>query len=288
MGEVTDATTTTSIANNSEVCDTSANANADSSAPAAPAASGAPADSDAIDAGSMVLTGFPGRRLQRVRGQRLPQYQVIMQRHVLEQIHTHGKSSPEAEICGVLVGNVYRDLWGLFLLVDDSIRGDRADNKATQVTFKAETWNHIHDVMERDHPHQKIVGWYHTHPGFGIFLSGMDLFIQNNFFNLPWQVAFVYDPIGKDEGAFVWRNGKPVREEFLVQDVDPNQVGAPPTEELSEELSEEELARGAQPANGSMTLPQPRTIGRAVWAVGALVLALCAVAAYYVLAGGGT
>ena len=49
--------------------------------------------------------------------------------------------------------------------------------------------------MDAEHSEERIVGWYHTHPGFGIFLSGMDLFIQDHFFNLPWQVAFVYDPL---------------------------------------------------------------------------------------------
>jgi hypothetical protein len=44
----------------------------------------------------------------------------------------------------------------------------------------------------------------------------MDLFIQDNFFNLPWQTALVYDPKSGEEGAFIWRNGRPVREEFLV------------------------------------------------------------------------
>ena len=53
-----------------------------------------------------------------------------------------------------------------------------------------------------------MIGWYHTHPGFGIFLSDMDVFICDNFFNLPWQVAFVYDPLGGDEGNFVWRAGQ--------------------------------------------------------------------------------
>jgi hypothetical protein len=46
----------------------------------------------------------------------------------------------------------------------------------------------------------------------------MDLFIQDNFFNLPWQLAFVYDPIGGDEGSFVWRAGKSDREPFLVDE----------------------------------------------------------------------
>lgn len=226
----------------------------------------------ALDAGSMIVTGYPGRRLQRVRGQRLPTYQAIMQQHVLDEIHAHGQSSPDAEVCGVLVGNVYRDLWGLFLLVESSIRGDRADAKATQVTFKAETWTHIHDVMERDHPHQKIVGWYHTHPGFGIFLSGMDLFIQDNFFNLPWQIAFVYDPLGGDEGSFLWRAGKPEREEFLIQDTS----GAP--------MDSDDLDQ-ADAGSSLGIVPRPRGVGRGTWAFGALGLAICLVAAYYVLSG---
>src|SRR5204863_8261190 len=178
------------------------------------------------------------------------------------KIHQHGESSLDAEICGVLVGNVYRDLWGLFLLVEACIAGDRAEGKATQVTFKADTWTHIHEVMEREHPHQKIVGWYHTHPGFGIFLSGMDLFIQDNFFNLPWQVAFVYDPIGKDEGVFIWRHGKPEREPFLIQDVD----------------AKHSATVDATVDDAPMTLPRfhrPNRIGRGTWALGALALLMC-------------
>ena len=81
-----------------------------------------------------------------------------------------------------------------------------AASRSTNVTFTAETWQHIHDTMDRDHPDEKILGWYHTHPGFGIFLSDMDIFICDNFFNLPWQVAFVYDPQSGEEGNFIWRS----------------------------------------------------------------------------------
>src|SRR5581483_5889779 len=161
---------------------------------------------------------FPHRKLERLAGTRESRFQVVFKQAVLHEIHSHGKSSPEAEICGVLVGNVFRDNEGPYLYVNHSIRGDSAENRAAQVTFKAETWTHIQNVMERDFPDEKIVGWYHTHPGFGIFLSGMDLFIQDNFFNLPWQVAFVYDPTSGEEGAFVWRAGSSEREPVLIQE----------------------------------------------------------------------
>ena len=140
-----------------------------------------------LDVSAVAAADYPERSIERLAGAREPRFQTIIKQSVLTDIHAHGKSSPEAEICGVLVGNVFHDEHGPYLLVDASIRGDQAKGRAAQVTFTAETWTHIQNAMERDHPDAKIVGWYHTHPGFGIFLSGMDLFIQENFFNLPWQ-----------------------------------------------------------------------------------------------------
>jgi hypothetical protein len=72
--------------------------------------------------------------------------------------------------------------------------------------------------MDRDYPDKRILGWYHTHPGFGIFLSDMDVFIQENFFPEPWQAAFVYDPKAKEEGIFLWKQGKPDTEKFLLEE----------------------------------------------------------------------
>lgn len=184
-----------------------------------------------LDVAAIDGAQYPHRKIERLIGARDPRFQAVIKQAVLDDIHDHGKSSPEAEICGVLVGNVYRDNEGPYLYIDHSIRGDSAENRAAQVTFKAETWTHIQNIMERDHPDAKIVGWYHTHPGFGIFLSGMDLFIQDNFFNLPWQVAFVYDPASEEEGLFVWRAGQSERESFLIQEDTLEEIQAKPNYE---------------------------------------------------------
>jgi len=181
-----------------------------------------------LDVASVVAAEFPRREIERLEGAREPRFQAVIKQSVLEDIHAHGKASPEAEICGVLVGNVFHDSFAPYLLIHASIRGDQAQERAAQVTFKAETWTHIQSVMERDHTDAKIIGWYHTHPGFGIFLSGMDLFIQDNFFNLPWQVAFVYDPSSSEEGLFVWRGGKSERESFLMQRDTDEEIRAKP------------------------------------------------------------
>jgi len=176
----------------------------------------AEATSSKPDIEEILSRQWPARELDNFTGRRESHFQVVFKQSVLDQIHLHGQSSTEIEVCGVLVGDVYQDAHGPYLLIDHCVAGNGAESKSTNVTFTAETWQHIQETMDRDHPDRKILGWYHTHPGFGIFLSDMDVFICDHFFNLPWQVAFVYDPISGEEGDFVWRQGKPTREPILV------------------------------------------------------------------------
>lgn len=176
-----------------------------------------PDQSDApVDARDIVAADWPRRELTPMPAQRRAGFQVVIQQDVLNAIHTHGKSILDMEICGFLIGGVFRDDRGPYLHVTGSIEGRHATHQAAQVTFTADTWDYAHLVLERDYPDQRIVGWYHTHPDFGVFLSGMDLFIQENFFNLPWQVALVYDPVRGDEGVFIWQAGKSDRQPHLV------------------------------------------------------------------------
>ena len=170
------------------------------------------------DASYLVANSFPLRAAPPVIGTREQFFQVIFRQSVLDQIHRHGKAHTQVEVCGVLVGDIFHDDQGPYAYVQAAIQGNDAVNKQTQVTITSQTWSRIHETLEKEHPDKRIVGWYHTHPGFGIFLSGMDLFIQDNFFNEPWQVAFVHDPLGGDEGVFVWRDGTATREPHLIED----------------------------------------------------------------------
>jgi len=187
-----------------------------------------------------------------VVGWREPRFQVVFKQSVQDQIHLHGQGSVGIEVCGVIVGRCYRDDHGPYLLVEHSIAGNGAASRSTNVTFTAETWQHIHDTMDREHPNEKILGWYHTHPGFGIFLSDMDIFICDNFFNLAWQVAFVYDPQSGEEGNFIWRAGRPQPDPILIEDdvtplaaavplIDARQMPASDLPPAAAEMRDEEL-----------------------------------------------
>jgi proteasome lid subunit RPN8/RPN11 len=144
---------------------------------------------EAAAADKPVRRTFPGPRGAPAR------LRVAIERGAHAELISHAKESLNAEVCGVLAGQVCEDDEGPFVHVEAVIRGAAATQGSTHVTFTQATWNAIHQVLEHDHPKLRIVGWYHTHPGFGVEFSEMDLFIQRNFFGGPTHIALVTDPL---------------------------------------------------------------------------------------------
>ncbi|MGB9120615.1 MAG: Mov34/MPN/PAD-1 family protein [Candidatus Angelobacter sp.] len=128
---------------------------------------------------------------------------VVMEAEVARKIRQHARTSMKAEVCGVLIGNTEHER----MTVEACIAGINAAQGGAHVTFTQDTWEHIYKIKDKEYPDDKIVGWYHSHPGFGVFLSEHDLFIQQNFFSNPQQVAWVYDPHTDEEGCFGWIGG---------------------------------------------------------------------------------
>jgi len=119
---------------------------------------------------------------------------------VAREIRQHARSQSKTEVCGVLLGSEAEGLTS----IESSIAGENAAQGGAHVTFTQDTWEHIYKIKDRDFPDARIVGWYHSHPGFGVFLSDHDTFIHKNFFSSPQQVAWVYDPHSDEEGCFGW------------------------------------------------------------------------------------
>ncbi|MFI5096751.1 MAG: Mov34/MPN/PAD-1 family protein [Candidatus Acidiferrales bacterium] len=120
---------------------------------------------------------------------------------VAREIRQHARSNSKTEVCGVLIGGESDGV----TRVEACIAGINAAQGGAHVTFTQDTWEHIYKIKDRDYPEERIVGWYHSHPGFGVFLSDHDTFIHRNFFSSPQQVAWVYDPHSDEEGCFGWR-----------------------------------------------------------------------------------
>ncbi len=163
-----------------------------------------PSDPKAKQPGTIVNVRSPSEEKKPVRrvfpgprntGSKL---RIAVGRTAYAELIAHAKSSLNAEVCGVLAGEVCEDDEGLFVDVQVLVRGSAASQASTHVTFTQDTWNQIHGTLEREYPDLRIVGWYHTHPGFGVEFSEMDVFIQRNFFPGPTHLALVTDPLSGD------------------------------------------------------------------------------------------
>jgi proteasome lid subunit RPN8/RPN11 len=128
------------------------------------------------------------------------QARVTIEGEVLRQIRQHARSNSKTEVCGVLIGEETSS----GVSITARIPGLNAAQAGTYVTFTQDTWEHIYKIKDKDYPEERIVGWYHSHPGFGVFLSDHDTFIHKNFFSSALQVAWVYDPHSDEEGCFGW------------------------------------------------------------------------------------
>lgn len=161
----------------------------------------------------------PSRARVRIAGGYLPigaptpaAVDITIEEPALRAAQAHALSSLNREVAGVLIGSrPEKQPDGRYRVhILDTIIAKYTVMNGASVTYTPESWRYMNDKLHERYPDDTavIVGWYHTHPGFGIFLSGMDLFIHQNFFTQIWHIAFVLDPRARTSGFFSWDRQK--------------------------------------------------------------------------------
>ena len=165
------------------------------------------------------VTSQPDTTTDRTAGQDVAEHAnkhnsviILLDEQPLRQMQTHARSSLRREVAGVMVGPIpEKQPDGRYVVhVTDMIIAKHTIMSGASVTYTPESWRYMNDTLMERYPNQDhvMVGWYHTHPGFGIFLSNMDLFIHTNFFTQDWHIAYVLDPIAYSSGFFSWNRKK--------------------------------------------------------------------------------
>jgi proteasome lid subunit RPN8/RPN11 len=124
---------------------------------------------------------------------------------VLSKVMRHSIKCAHTEIFGLLLGDVFRTPSGkLRTIIRTFMPAERlATSTATFVEVSAE------ELIRMDRAYEEVnhasgmlkVGWFHTHPGHGVFMSTTDR-DNHSMYNKPWQVALVLDPITMTSGFF--------------------------------------------------------------------------------------
>jgi len=171
---------------------------------------------------------------------------ISVSKEVLRKVEQHAKSRLEEEVLGILIGRM-EDQAPDVLIIEDAISGETIFEKH-RVTMPKETIAKIADDIIAGRIEGNVVGWYHSHPGFGLFLSDLDIATQAKLQQFsPYIVAIVIDPekdeVGfftldmrtmtsipiKDEHVYVFNPGEdPIPSEWIARALSP-----PPIMELA-------------------------------------------------------
>jgi proteasome lid subunit RPN8/RPN11 len=166
-----------------------------------------------VSGGSPRRARIPLHRAQRWKAEgenaRAPSLQVFVTQTAFKAINNHANSDLDNEVGGWLAGRWCKDIDTKveYVVVEALLPAQQVRSGSTFLTFTHDSQVAMLAALEERYAKKGIVGWYHTHPRMGLFLSGYDTWLHDHFFPHPWQVALVVEPHSHTGGFFI-RNGK--------------------------------------------------------------------------------
>lgn len=132
---------------------------------------------------------------------------VFMSPRAFVRVCAHAGSDLDNEVGGWLLGKWRADrLSGeQFIVIESSLPARETRQGSAHLTFTQNSQVALYNEVQERYPEKDVVGWYHTHPRMGIFLSEWDTWLHRNFFPGLYQVALVIEPHSASGGFFICR-----------------------------------------------------------------------------------
>ncbi|KAI0853563.1 Mov34-domain-containing protein [Daldinia vernicosa] len=133
----------------------------------------------------------------------------------------HGRAGVPMEVMGLMLGEFVDDFTvrvvDVFAMPQS---GTGVSVEAVDPVFQQK----MMDMLTQTGRPESVVGWYHSHPGFGCWLSSVDINTQQSFEQLtPRAVAVVVDPIQSVKGKVVIDAFRLINPQSLMLGQEPRQ-----------------------------------------------------------------
>ncbi|KAL9131571.1 MAG: hypothetical protein Q9217_000528 [Psora testacea] len=134
----------------------------------------------------------------------------------------HGRAGVPMEVMGLMLGEFVDDytvrVVDVFAMPQS---GTGVSVEAVDPVFQTK----MMEMLRQTGRHETVVGWYHSHPGFGCWLSSVDINTQQSFEQLtPRAVAVVVDPIQSVKGKVVIDAFRLINPQTLILGQEPRQT----------------------------------------------------------------
>jgi proteasome lid subunit RPN8/RPN11 len=116
-------------------------------------------------------------------------FYVSIARKALDLVMKKAKGT-DREIIGILVGRTENHT----IVITEAVSGEQ-ESGDVRAQLPPSTIAKVTDRILKGEIQGRIVGWYHSHPGFGLFMSGTDISTQQNLQQFSSKVtALIVDP----------------------------------------------------------------------------------------------
>jgi len=183
---------------------------------------------------------------------------VLCAQSAILAVQKHARDQASKEVAGMLLGRAFMHEGRTYIEITEYIKGrprSTHQSSVNHIQISDEMWAEMYRVKDQRYPDLAVVGWFHSHPGHGIFLSEDDKPIQRHHFPRLWHTAMVFDPLAHEGGFFIWAGSDLIR--------------APGFYELYDEGREASIVRwrNLDARSRSKTVPAPnsRIIGAPTW-----------------------
>ena len=151
--------------------------------------------------------GGRGLRIGEREGERI---ELFISKVAEEKMRNHASAHEHREVMGFMLGGIYSHDGKEYALARDIVTTD-LEASSVRVRFDREAFEGLFRSLDECGFNYIIVGWYHSHPGHGCFMSTTDIETQRTLFGKRHHTALVIDPVNRDiEGYFM--DGGDVRE----------------------------------------------------------------------------
>merc|ERR1712062_496895 len=148
--------------------------------------------------------------------------QVYISSLALLKMLKHGRAGVPMEVMGLMLGQFVDDYTincvDVFAMPQS---GTSVSVEAVDPVFQTK----MLDMLQQTGRGEMVVGWYHSHPGFGCWLSSTDINTQSSFEALnPRAVALVIDPIQSVKGKVVIDCFRLINPQLMMLGQEPRQT----------------------------------------------------------------
>lgn len=134
----------------------------------------------------------------------------------------HGRAGVPMEVMGLMLGQFVDDFT---VRVVDVFAMPQSGTSVSVESVDPVFQTKMMDMLRQTGRQETVVGWYHSHPGFGCWLSSVDINTQQSFEQLtPRAVAVVVDPIQSVKGKVVIDAFRLINPQTLMMGQEPRQT----------------------------------------------------------------